>query len=134
MGDPAGIGPEVIAKSMASPKIRELAIFTIIGDAGVIKKAAKELPPEVNILDPGPPLGDISPGKPTDEGAKKALKCIEAAAEIMKKGEEGTPKAMVTSPVSKELIARFHGGFRGHTEFLQEASSAKLVSMVLMGE
>jgi 4-hydroxythreonine-4-phosphate dehydrogenase len=134
MGDPAGIGPEVVVKSMASPEIRDLAIFTIIGDEGVIKKAAKGLPPEVNILDPGPPLKDVSPGRPTGEGAKKALKCVSTAAEIMKKSGDKTPKAMVTSPVSKELIAGFHKGFRGHTEFLQDACSAEFVTMVLIGK
>ncbi|MGB2661399.1 MAG: 4-hydroxythreonine-4-phosphate dehydrogenase PdxA [Candidatus Omnitrophota bacterium] len=154
MGDPAGVGPEVIMKSMASPDIMELAIFTIVADAEVIKKASEGLFPgkftvhqgvgldekidldegSVNVLDPGPPLKEASPGKATVDGAKKALECIKAAAMIMQDPGCKTPRAMVTAPVSKEAIARVHEGFIGHTEYLQEACSARLVTMVLTGE
>ncbi|MGD2278602.1 MAG: 4-hydroxythreonine-4-phosphate dehydrogenase PdxA, partial [Candidatus Omnitrophota bacterium] len=154
MGDPAGIGPEVIMKSMASPEIRGLAIFAIIGDKGVMEEAARAFFPEdlvfheygpgegaitlnedkVNILDPGPALAETRPGEPTEEGARKTLECIAVAAGIMKDGENKAPKAMVTAPVNKEAIAGVHEGFIGHTEYLQEASSSKLVTMVMLGD
>jgi 4-hydroxythreonine-4-phosphate dehydrogenase len=152
MGDPAGIGPEVIMKSVASPDIRRLAIFTIVGDAGVIENASKECFKEklsvhqwadkdikldetsVNVIDPGSALKNTSPGNPTLEGAKKTLECIRVAAEIMQTSSKDSARAMVTAPVSKELIARVHEGFIGHTEYLQEASLAKLVTMVLVGD
>ena len=84
MGDPAGIGPEIIAKSLASPKIKGLAVFfVVVGDENVIKNAfgperEKELSVQrisleepgdielaegsLNILDPGPMLDNIRPG------------------------------------------------------------------------
>jgi 4-hydroxythreonine-4-phosphate dehydrogenase len=147
MGDPSGIGPEVIMKSMASPDIRRLAIFVIVADTEAIKRASEKVFSEelviheytdedkeikleenrVNILDPGPPLKEIEPGKFTDKGAAKALECIKVAAEIMNTSGNKAPKAMVTAPVSKEAIARVHQGFVGHTEYLQEACSAKSV-------
>ena len=154
MGDPSGIGPEVIMKSMASPEIEGLAVFVIIGDTDVLKQAAggryadrivsfragsaeemifKE--DGINVLDPGGPPGVSEPGKPTIEGAAKALKSLEVAVDLMKTSKEGSKReALVTAPVSKEMIARVKPGFIGHTEYLQEAFSAERVTMVLTGK
>jgi len=154
MGDPAGIGPEIIARSMASPGIRGLAIFVILADSGVMKRAfgpemnngivihspgseseeIKVAEDRVNILDPGASLGRVEPGRPTDKGARKAMECIELAARLMRyEGEQG-PRAMVTAPVDKSVIARISPGFVGHTEYFQEFFSAKITTMVLVGE
>ena len=43
MGDPSGVGPEIIIKSLARPSIRRLAGFIIVGDRGVLAKAAGTL-------------------------------------------------------------------------------------------
>jgi 4-hydroxythreonine-4-phosphate dehydrogenase len=154
MGDPSGIGPEVIMRSVASPEVKGLAIFVVAGDAGVLEKAARPVfdgvlavhPFErvkdeivldeaaVNIVDPGPPLQAAEPGRPTDEGAGKALESLSCAVRLMRDSSVDTPKALVTAPLSKERIARIHPGFTGHTEYLQEAYSAKLVTMVMVGE
>ncbi len=151
MGDPAGIGPEVIMKTMASPAIRRLAVFVIIADSGVIKKNPAGLSLEevlfhpndqevtldeerINVLDPGPELGEITPGQPTDEGARKALDCIDLAIRAAGDPENNTPKAIVTAPVCKEAIANIHPGFIGHTEYLQNAFSSELVTMVMVGK
>ena len=37
MGDPAGIGPEVILKALANPETRELAVFVVVGDKAVFR-------------------------------------------------------------------------------------------------
>lgn len=141
-------------RSMASPEIKGLAIFVIAGDAGVMKKAAKPVfdgalavhPFEkgkdeivleegaVNVVDPGPPLRGEEPGRPTDEGAGKALESLSCAVRLMRDSSGDAPKALVTAPVSKERIARVRPGFTGHTEYLQEAYSSKLVTMVMVGE
>lgn len=155
MGDPSGVGPEVIMKSMASPALKELAVFVIVGDAGVLEKASgpvyggklavhqlAEEPEEifldeslVNIVAPGVPLENVKPGDPTDEGSRKALECLDTAVRLMREAPgEKTSKAMVTAPLSKERIARIHPGFVGHTEYLQQAYSSELVTMVMVGE
>jgi len=153
MGDPAGIGPEITAKSLASPDIRGLAVFFVmVGDENVIRKAfgparerelfscrfSFEEPGEIrlaedrlNILDPGPALNNVRPGETTAEGARKALECITAAARMLEK-EEGHC-AMVTAPVAKSAIAAVHPGFVGHTEFLQKIFSKEMVTMALIG-
>ena len=149
MGDPAGIGPEVIAKSMASPEVKGLAIFILVGDLGVLKNALNvfgdagsflhpvrglsDLRDEsdlINVVDPAPELKNSLPGKPTLEGAEKALKAIDTAIRLIKDDRDKT-SVLVTSPVSKERIAEISPGFVGHTEYLHKAFSAELVTMVM---
>ena len=87
MGDPAGIGPEIIMRSMASPEVQGLAVFIVVGDAAVLKGLSADTLPvgvighpleavsgRINIIDPAPPLADNRPGVPSDEGAEKAVK------------------------------------------------------------
>ena len=85
MGDPSGIGPEVITRSMASPEIKGLAIFVVVGDAAVMERASAgsvalrlhsggegEFSFEegvVNLIDPAPPLEGAIPGQPSDDGS-----------------------------------------------------------------
>jgi len=156
MGDPAGIGPEIIVKSMARSEIMDLAVFAVIGDEAGIIAAAKKMSfqgelavqkidclrqPEIilkegvmNIIDPSPFLGKIKPGVPTKEGAQKALDCLAFAVKLMRDPSDKAPRAMVTAPICKETIAGVKPGFRGHTEYLAEAYSSNLVTMVMVGE
>lgn len=151
MGDPSGVGPEVIMKSMANLSKERFVVFTVVGDEGVMRRAArnvycgkinvmrpgKSASPEenaVNIIDPGPELGSAEPGKPSEDGARKALSCLDAAVRILRDSEDGLSRALVTAPVSKEMVAGVYPGFVGHTEYLQNAFSAKMVTMVLTGK
>ena len=149
MGDPAGIGPEVIAGSMANPLLEGLAIFLVIGDLNVMEEAfggekLNVINPKdgnivlkdsvVNILDPGGALEVVKPGEPTESGSQKALDCLQCAIDLMKASGEDSLKALVTAPVSKKGIAAVHPGFIGHTEYLQSAFSASMVTMVMVGE
>ncbi len=156
MGDPAGIGPEIIVRSMASSLIRVLAVFIIIADASCIINAAKKLgfqkklavrklddggqteivldETRVNVLDAGAPLTNIKTGIPTAEGAKKTLDCLDSAISLMRDSSDKTRKVLVTAPLSKEAIAEIKPGFIGHTEYLAEAYSLDLVTMVMVGE
>lgn len=150
MGDPSGIGPEVIIKAIANLSKERFAIFAVVGDEPVMAKAARSFTGGnlilkclsgkaafeegvVNIVDPGPVLEACEPGRPTDEGARKALASIDAAIRIMRDLPGGTPGAIVTAPVSKERIARICHGFIGHTEYLQSAFGAKMVTMAMVG-
>lgn len=113
LGDPAGIGPEVIQKALASQELKGLAEFVVVGDVGT--------------------RGRVDLGNPTEESAKAALKSLDTAIELIRALPYGQPKALVTAPVSKEMISRVCPGFVGHTEYLLEAFSLKRVTMVLIG-
>jgi len=135
---------------MASPEIKGLAIFVILGDAAVMEKAfggtlslrihgsgGGDLQLEedaVNLIDPGPPIDGSVPGQPDEEGSRKALRCLDEAVRLMLEPGSTAPKALVTAPLSKERIAAVHPGFVGHTEYLQEAYSSPMVTMVMAGE
>jgi len=94
LGDPAGIGPEVVAKTLRDPRVPKGFRFEIIGRA----------------TGPG-----IQPGKSTRASARTALRALEAATEGCL---EGRFAAMVTAPVQKETLAEIEPGFVGQTEFL----------------
>lgn len=157
MGDPAGIGPEIIVRSMARSRLRDLAVFVIIADTSRVLDAAKKLNFQekfavrklddgargkivldeevVNVLDPSSSLKNIKTGIPTAEGAKKALDCLDSAIDLLRDTSDKAPqKVLVTAPVSKEAIAGIKPGFIGHTEYLAEAYSLDLVTMVMVGE
>lgn len=149
MGDPSGIGPEIIAKALANLSKERFAVFEVVGDEGVMRsafsvygggaltavRAGEELRLDaVNLMDPGPGLVGAKPGDPTDDGARKTLSCLDTAIRIVRDAPAGVHAAMVTAPVSKERIARLVPGFIGHTEYLEKAFSAKMVTMAMVGK
>ncbi|MFH1877801.1 MAG: 4-hydroxythreonine-4-phosphate dehydrogenase PdxA [Candidatus Omnitrophota bacterium] len=154
MGDPSGIGPEVIVKSLARPEIKDLAVFAVVADSGVIERSISAITPglpfikhradirgndvlldegAVNIIDPGPVLTGISFGVPGDAGSEKALVCLDAAVDMIRNYSPDVLKALVTAPLNKEMTARVSPGFIGHTEYLQQAYSSPRVTMVMAG-
>lgn len=142
MGDPSGIGPEVVAKSLKILLPTEKVSFTVVGDGELLSGVFGEYCPEavsannpkINFVDPGGSPGKCISGKPDEEGAMKAFRSIEEAVRLVSCSKASCPKAIVTAPVSKENIARVHKGFVGHTEFLQEAFNSDFVTMVFLGD
>ena len=111
MGDPQGIGPEVIRKAMAAKFPHR---FIIIGD----KKIMGRLPSSVNMID--------VPYRSAGEGS---LKFLDKAILLIK---GGVADALVTAPLSKEAVSRVHRGFVGHTEYLAEAFDVKNFDMMFV--
>ena len=99
LGDPAGIGPEVVAKTLRDPRLRKEKRFRfeVLG-----QKSGK----------------GIQPGKLSRASALSALRALEEAAQGCL---DGRFAAMVTGPVHKESLARISPDFIGQTEFLARA-------------
>src|SRR5512138_3172781 len=123
LGDPCGIGPEVVARALAARPELDTVVY---GDAGVLARAAGAAgvaaPPAdrieaVTALSPG----DVPPGKPNDEAGRAQLAYLAAATAAAVAGEVA---GLVTAPISKQWIARAGFPFPGHTEYL--ASRAHL--------
>ena len=109
-GDPAGVGPEVIAAWLASHPA-EAADVAVLGPAGWLAT----LPlPAAQRLAVGPAEFAAEPGRPTETGARVALAALERAAAGCAAGEFA---GVVTGPVSKEWLARVGYPFPGQTEF-----------------
>src|ERR1043166_7336522 len=133
MGDPSGIGPEVVLKAVAEAEVRDVCQPVIIGDAQLLAHNARrldlqcgydivrrdeELPPHANepiIYHLNNIQGHIEPGIESGAAGKAAAQYIEAAVELC---AAGTIEAIATAPINKRAL--FLGGysFPGHTEFL----------------
>jgi len=109
LGDPAGIGPEVVEKALASGQLPAGFDFEVIGEA----------------------TGCI-PGKPDATSALRALGALEASVQILKTDAEA--KAVVTAPVSKATLQAGGFPFPGQTEFFAERFGVQDYAMCLSGQ
>ncbi len=146
LGDPAGIGPELICEAWSSRKDHNLAPFFVVGGAKVLAAAAAlrglEVPiaaiesiDEVEATYPQalPVLGDMdceyTPREPSHGGAKIALTSLESATGLALLGEAS---GVVTGPVAKSLLGRVGFDFPGQTEFLAKACGVPEGDAVMM--
>jgi len=149
MGDPAGIGPEISAKALADPLVREAARPIVIGDARVVAAAARLshldltvhpvarvaealwAPGAIEVLD----LGNVHPE--TFAFGRVSAMCGRAAYEYIERGvtlalaEE--IDAIVTGPINKEALAAAGVTHSGHTEILANLTGTRAYAMLLMG-
>ncbi|UCG91534.1 MAG: 4-hydroxythreonine-4-phosphate dehydrogenase PdxA [candidate division WOR-3 bacterium] len=115
LGDPAGIGPEIILKAL--PKIKDRQNILVFGNRSVLKKTARDFrlivhykKIEKNIVDCVDYV-KFQYGKPTDKTARIAMQSIDTAL------QHGCD-ILVTAPVVKSVIKCAIPDFIGHTEYL----------------
>src|ERR671919_746688 len=147
MGDPAGIGPEVVLKAVAEEEIRRVCVPVIIGDAQLLAHTARTLDlqsgydivrteetfpdqlsePVIYHLDNI--SGFIEPGIESGAAGKAAAGYIEAAVELC---AAGSVDAIATAPINKRAL--FLGGysFPGHTEFLAHLTGSAESAMAFV--
>jgi len=129
-GDPAGIGPEVIAKSLGTRTFRSLARYLILGDPRILKNAG--LVPRTNIEIVNPFTGSLQktrPGHPDRNSARAAMSYLQKAVVLLKKGDI---TSLVTAPVCKETLSALGKKFHGHTEFLARSFHVKDYEMLFV--
>jgi 4-hydroxythreonine-4-phosphate dehydrogenase len=144
MGDPAGIGPEVVLKSVAESEVRKVSAPVIIGDAQLLSHTARTLDLQCGyeIIRKGEKLpgridrpiifhldninAPVEPGIESGLAGKAAAGYIEAAVELCAAGEID---AIATAPINKRAL--FLGGysFPGHTEFLAQLTATEEYAM-----
>ena len=145
LGDPAGIGPEVVAKCWDNRSAFDLAPFVAIGDPRSIT-AVWDGPIELvddprqadAAFDYGLPLIQLAsaeadtPGHPSVAGAHCSLDSLEIAVGL---GRSGSASAIVTGPVGKEQLYGIGFSHPGQTEFVAERCgvSSGNVAMMLAG-
>jgi 4-phospho-D-threonate 3-dehydrogenase / 4-phospho-D-erythronate 3-dehydrogenase len=147
MGDPAGIGPEVVLKAVAEDEIRGMCIPVIVGDAQLLAHTARtlDLQSGYDIIRQGEPLpehltepvifhldnigGFVEPGIESGVAGKAAAGYIEAAVELC---AAGSVDAIATAPINKRAL--FLGGysFPGHTEFLAHLTGSEDCAMAFV--
>lgn len=142
MGDPAGVGPEVIARAWEKRGDSKLPSFVAIGDAAAVEAAWSGPVARITDMDeacdafadalPIWHLGDagpITPGQPTPAGAGCALLALETAIGLTRNGASG---AMVTGPVSKHELQGIGYTHPGQTEFIAERCGVMASNAVMM--
>jgi 4-hydroxythreonine-4-phosphate dehydrogenase len=147
MGDPAGIGPEILAKTFAEKDFYEDSRAFVVGDAGILRRAVDLLtlplrvnemsrpeearlePGTVDILQLGELPEDLPFGKLDAHAGAAAFEYVRKATELALEGSVG---AVATAPLNKE--AMHLGGFEypGHTEILAELTGTKDYAMMLV--
>jgi 4-phospho-D-threonate 3-dehydrogenase / 4-phospho-D-erythronate 3-dehydrogenase len=139
IGDPAGVGAEIVLKAIADPETAQLANWEIVGDEAVLSQAAERcgmaLPVGHNIrirdqamLDPGRP---IRSGELHAEYGRAAVQYVREATIMCLRGEAG---AIVTAPLNKEAVTLSGMAFSGHTEFIAQLCGARESRMMLASE
>jgi 4-hydroxythreonine-4-phosphate dehydrogenase len=146
MGDPAGVGPEIVAKVLAEgPSARAV----VVGDPAMMRRAVAllELPLDVRVVDsPGEAsfereaidvvaaseLPDDLPFGEIDERAgDAAYRYVRRAVELALADEV---HAIATAPLNKEAMHRAGHEYPGHTELLAELCDVSDYAMMLVGE
>lgn len=128
LGDPAGIGPEVVAAAARSPKVRRACRITVYGDAGLVERARGSVPDAVeSISEVGKLRYRGERPRPSKSAGDAAFRYVDAAAHATAAGEHD---ALVTAPINKLWWARAGHGYDGHTEYLSELAGRKATMML----
>ena len=151
MGDPSGIGPEIIAAALADPAVAQFCRPLILGDRAAMERGiavagvALDVVAAPDLLPPAAPvpgtlylreLSRLTPeemayGRPVPAGGDACYRYICEAARLCM---EGSAAAMATAPINKESMNSAGHHFPGHTELLAELTGGHEVVMMLAGE
>ncbi len=145
MGDPGGIGPEIIVKALARPRIASICRPVVFGTPRFLEKSAAALDLDITcktVKNPAdasfekgnicivkiPAQGRIAVGKNSAAAGRASLAYLDRATEAALEGEID---ALVTAPLSKASV-RLSGArdFMGHTEYLAERSKTRTFAMM----
>ncbi len=150
MGDPAGVGPEIIARALAEPAVIASSRPVVIGSAAIMKEAlglvgsplalhvvrgiadSRWEAQTLECLDLGNVEAATLPrGEVSAAAGRAAYDYIERAIRLAQAGEI---HGIVTAPVNKEALAAAGVRHSGHTEILAELSHTRDYAMLLMGK
>lgn len=153
MGDPTGIGPEVIIKSLLDKSIRSRVIPIVFGDKGVLTRVAEDIGIKVRIRELASienikqieiddreiyvksisnlKMTRLRYGRPDRNCGRAMVNYIREAVEAWK---QGIIEAMVTAPINKEIINEAGYRYGGHTEMIAELTGAREFTMMFVSK
>jgi 4-hydroxythreonine-4-phosphate dehydrogenase len=150
MGDPAGVGPEIIARAVAEPAVRATCRPVVIGAASTMREAlalvggplalhavarvaeCRWADGTVEVLDLGNvDMATLPRGEVSAAAGRAAYEFIARAVTLAQAREI---EAIVTAPVNKEALAAAGVRHSGHTEILAELSDTRDFAMLLLGK
>jgi 4-hydroxythreonine-4-phosphate dehydrogenase len=114
LGDPRGIGPEIVAKAIADDRVRAAADLVIVGPRGVDV--------EVTVA-----VGDWRAGQGREVAGRLAGLAVERAADLAR---SGSLEGVVTAPLDKAALLAGGYEYPGHTEMLASLTGARVAMML----
>jgi 4-hydroxythreonine-4-phosphate dehydrogenase len=149
MGDPAGVGPEVIAKALDSPEVWDVCRPVVVGDARWMEEATRIVRSDqpvrplqtltevgsgasLDVLDlANVDVVSLARGQVSPEAGQAAQEYIQRAVGL---ALEGDVAAVVTAPINKESLHAAGAPYAGHTEMLAALCGTQEVAMMLVAE
>ncbi|MDR9437987.1 MAG: 4-hydroxythreonine-4-phosphate dehydrogenase PdxA [Halomonas sp.] len=147
MGDPAGIGPEIICRALAAMSSAERASSLVVGDPAIYRRAASTIGAELTFepLDQKSPDDDsvavavvevpegveIPDGRISAGGGDMAFRCVRSAVELV---QAGRARVIVTAPLNKAALHEAGHHYDGHTGMLAALTGAPSSFMLLASE
>lgn len=150
LGDPAGVGPEIIIKALQHPDTFSMCRPLVVGDSRILARAAEWVggpvlavetvaspaagsyrPGTLTLLDlQNADVSAIAPGRVQGAAGRAAVEYVFAACDL---ALAGAVEGVVTAPLNKEAMHLGGYLYPGHTELLAERTGAKRISMLLVG-
>ena len=148
LGDPCGIGPEVVAKALSHQEIHDICIPVVVGSIAAMEQGnriantsldirkvesislVKSVPGEISVIDTsGVPLDSIKMGEISAYAGRASVEWIKNAAQLCL---DGKVDGMATAPIHKE--AAILAGYKevGHMEILQAMTQSPQVATMLI--
>jgi 4-hydroxythreonine-4-phosphate dehydrogenase len=133
VGDPAGIGPEIVLRALAAAG-RPEADYVVYGPLEVLRERARRFglrPPDaLGTAIEDVPTGPIEPGRVSAAAGDAAAQAVLRAAADARRGRVD---ALVTAPLNKESLHAAGHPWPGHTEMLADAAGVDDVAMMFVG-
>ncbi len=153
MGDPAGIGPEIIVKALVQPKVWKICSPVVIGSHAIMQRTVRAFripakicpveahthnggrskcgPSRLPVLDPfEKPLGRFRQGQVSAVSGDASVRCIQKAVHL---AQIGCVAGIVTAPINKKAIHLAGYSYPGHTEMLAALTRTKKFGMMILG-
>jgi len=148
MGEPGGVGPEIVVKALNNREVRDICLPVLMGDVSVFEDAIgmTGIPLKLTCIDDAAlpdmdkdrlyivhtgPSSDYRKGSPSRDGGMAAVRAIKRAVLMAK---EGRVDGIVTAPISKESLKLAGLPWRGHTDMLAELTHTDEYAMMFVGD
>ncbi len=148
MGDPNGIGPELLLKAFHQPNLLQFITPVVYGSLKAInyygrryeirianlqriRNARHATPNKVNFIECAPQFANVQPAQPAKDAGEVARRCLEYALRDIQKG---FLNAIVTLPIDKHTIYSPKFPYKGHTELLKKVFQKEEVLMLMAYE
>ena len=150
LGDPNGVGPEVVLKSLTDARMRRYFQPLIVGSLAVVRQHAETLGwnalrieavdrPDADVGRDVLPVLDTVPGESpevtwgqtTAEAGRLSMRAVELGTDLCR---ENRVDALVTAPISKEAISMAGYSVPGHTEFIAERTGTDAYTMMMVAD